>query len=141
MLADKWACGNVPNNRMYGQTRIFTQATGIVFTRYILTIAPGSYATIGAYVAAVQAAFRAVWPTWTISAEGAKYKIITDPTITLIIPSFSDLTNPDWIRDNWTGPSYNPNATNSANPGFWLLYPSDPADEPTQCNPGCHLFI
>ena len=39
-------------------------------------------------------------------------------SITLLIPSFSDLTNPDWIRDNWTGPSYDPNATNSANPGF-----------------------
>jgi hypothetical protein len=68
---------------------------------------------------------RAVWPTWTITPNGAKYRITTDANITLIIPSFSDLTNPDWIRDNWTGPSYNPNATNSANPGFMQDFTTD----------------
>ena len=64
------------NNRIY----VLARTAGPVFTGRILTIAPGSYATIGAYITAVQAAFRAVWPTWTISSEGAKYKIITDPT-------------------------------------------------------------
>ena len=117
-LQDQLGLVTGTNNRIYVRTRIFTPATGIVFTGYILTIAPGSYATIGAYIAAVQAAFQAVWPTWTIAPNGAKYRITTDANITLLIPSFSDLTNPDWIRDNWTGPSYNPNATNSANPGF-----------------------
>jgi hypothetical protein len=117
-LQDQLGLVTGTNNRLYVRTRIFTPGTGIVFTGYILTIAAGSYATIGAYIAAVQTAFQAVWPTWTIAANGDKYRITTDASITLLIPSFSDLTNPDWIRENWRGPTYDPNATNSANPGF-----------------------
>jgi hypothetical protein len=68
-LQDQLGLVTGTNNRIYVRTRIFTPATGIVFTGYILTIAPGSYATIGAYIAAVQAAFQAVWPTWTYRTE------------------------------------------------------------------------
>jgi hypothetical protein len=114
-LQDQLGLVTGTNNRIYVLARTARPPS---FTGYILTIAPGSYATIAAYIAAVQAAFRAVWPAWTITPNGDKYRITTDANITLIIPSFSDLTNPDWIRENWTGPSYNPNATNSANPGF-----------------------
>jgi hypothetical protein len=113
-LQDQLGLVTGTNNRIY----VIARTEGPVFQGYILTIAPGTYATIGAYISAVQAAFTTVWPTWTISPEGAKYKIITDESITLIIPSFSDITNPDWVRENWVGPAYDPNATNSANPGF-----------------------
>jgi hypothetical protein len=53
-LQDQLGLVTGTNNRLYVRTRIFTPGTGIVFTGYILTIAPGSYATIGAYIAAVQ---------------------------------------------------------------------------------------
>ena len=102
------------NNRIYVLVREDLDVTG-----YILTIAPGSYATMVGYISAVQTAFRAVFPTWTVSQlSESKYAIATPPIEALIIPSFSALTNPDWVRDNWKGPPYDPSDTRSANPGF-----------------------
>ena len=71
-LQDQLGLVTGTNNRLYVRTRIFTPGTGIVFTGYILTIAPGTYATIGAFITAVQAAFRTVWPAWTITANADK---------------------------------------------------------------------
>ena len=56
-LQDQLGLVTGTNNRLYVRTRIFTPGTGIVFTGYILTIAPGSYATIGTYITAAQTAF------------------------------------------------------------------------------------
>ena len=108
------------NNRIYVQTRVNDAPR--VFAGRILTITPGSYATRPLYVAAVESAFRAVWPAWSIAAQGDDY-VINTPGFELIIPSLQDITNPDWIRDNWSGPSYDPRQTNAANGYFGYQVP------------------
>ena len=61
-------------------------------------------------------------PSWSIAAQGDDY-VINTPGFTLIIPSLQDITNPDWIRDNWSGPSYDPRQTNAANGSFGQALP------------------
>ena len=103
------------NNKIYVQTR--ANDAPRVFAGRILTIQMGTYATRPLYVAAAQSAFRAVWPDWPIAAQGDDY-VISTPGFELLIPTLQDIANPDWISDNWSGPSYNPRQTSAANGSF-----------------------
>ena len=103
------------NNKIYVQTR--ANDAPRVFAGRILTITPGTYGTRPLYVAAVQSAFQAVWPDWSIAAQGDDY-VINTPGFELLIPTLQDITNPDWISDNWSGPAYDPQRTNAANGSF-----------------------
>ena len=77
----------------------------------IFVIPPATY-TLETFKAALQTAFRADYPDWTVGDT------ITTPGSRVIIPTLGEITNPAWYSAQWRGEEYNPQDSRSLN-GFF----------------------